>query len=182
MEDKNTDKYSFDKLYIAYGSNLNLLQMKHRCPTARVIGASELKNYELVFRGSRENAVATIEPCEGSTVPVLLWNIKPDDEKALDRYEGYPNFYEKSRVNITIGDYKATAMVYIMTEGHNLGKPSDNYLKTIEEGYIDAGFDTKILHDAVEKTLIQIENFEEIDKEESQKEAEQGDVFGIKWW
>ncbi|WP_312907026.1 gamma-glutamylcyclotransferase family protein [Tissierella praeacuta] len=167
-----------DKLYIAYGSNLNLNQMKYRCPTARVIGTSELKDYELVFRGSRYGAVATIELCEGSTVPVLLWSIKPDDEKALDRYEGYPNFYGKSGVDITVGNYKATAMVYIMTEGYKLGKPSDNYLKAIEEGYIEAGFNLDILYDAVEKTLSQMENLEEIDKEE----PEQGNIFGMKWW
>ncbi len=92
MEETKIDKDSTHKLYIAYGSNLNLSQMKHRCPTARVIGTSELKDYELVFRGSGHNAVATVEPCKGSTVPVLLWSIKPDDEKALDRYEGYPSF------------------------------------------------------------------------------------------
>ncbi len=70
MEETKIDKDSTHKLYIAYGSNLNLSQMKHRCPTARVIGTSELKDYELVFRGSGHNAVATVEPCKGSTVPV----------------------------------------------------------------------------------------------------------------
>lgn len=178
MEETNMGKDSTYKLYIAYGSNLNLNQMKHRCPTARVIGTSELKDYELVFRGSRHNAVATVEPCKGSTVPVLLWSIKPDDEKALDRYEGYPSFYDKAGVDITIGDHKTTAMIYIMTAGHGLGNPSENYLKTIEAGYIDAGFDTNILHNAVEKNLNKIEEFKEIDEHKS----EQGDIFGMKWW
>ena len=59
-------------LYIAYGSNLNMPQMANRCPTAEVVGASQLKDYELLFRGSRGSAVATVEPKEGSTVPVLL--------------------------------------------------------------------------------------------------------------
>jgi len=31
-----------NKLYIAYGSNLNLTQMAKRCPTAKVLGASEI--------------------------------------------------------------------------------------------------------------------------------------------
>ncbi|WP_313232623.1 gamma-glutamylcyclotransferase family protein [Tissierella praeacuta] len=178
MEEAKMDKDSTHKLYIAYGSNLNLNQMKHRCPTARVIGTSELKDYELVFRGSRHNAVATVEPCKGSTVPVLLWSIKPDDEKALDRYEGYPSFYDKAVVDINIGDHKTTAMIYIMTAGHRLGNPSENYLKTIEEGYIDAGFDTNILHNAIEKNLNKIEEFKEIDE----YEPKQGDIFGMKWW
>jgi gamma-glutamylcyclotransferase (GGCT)/AIG2-like uncharacterized protein YtfP len=178
MEETKMDKDSTHKLYIAYGSNLNLNQMKHRCPTARVIGTSELKDYELVFRGSRHNAVATVEPRRGSTVPILLWSIKPDDEKALDRYEGYPSFYDKVVVDINIGDHKTTAMIYIMTAGHRLGNPSENYLKTIEEGYIDAGFDTNILHNAVEKNLNKIEEFKEIDE----YEPKQGDIFGMKWW
>ena len=34
------DTMNKDRLYIAYGSNLNLEQMKHRCPTAEVVGAA----------------------------------------------------------------------------------------------------------------------------------------------
>jgi hypothetical protein len=74
-----------EKIYIAYGSNLNLPQMEHRCPTAKVLGTSEIKDYELLFRGSKTGSYATIEPCEGSSVPVLLWCVKPKDEIALDR-------------------------------------------------------------------------------------------------
>ncbi|MEG0689074.1 MAG: gamma-glutamylcyclotransferase family protein, partial [Hungatella sp.] len=81
---------SKNRLYIAYGSNLNLPQMGMRCPTAEVVGTSEIKNCELLFRGGRRGAVATIEPLEGSSVTVLLWKIKQQDELALDRYEGFP--------------------------------------------------------------------------------------------
>ena len=49
------------RYYIAYGSNLNLEQMKMRCPTAEVVGVSELKGYKLVFKGALTNAYATIE-------------------------------------------------------------------------------------------------------------------------
>ena len=37
------------KLYIAYGSNLNLEQMKFRCPTAKLVGKGTIENYELQF-------------------------------------------------------------------------------------------------------------------------------------
>ena len=40
------------KLYVAYGSNLNLSQMAYRCPSARIYGAGQLNNWELVYRGS----------------------------------------------------------------------------------------------------------------------------------
>ena len=86
-----------DRLYIAYGSNLNLPQMEQRCPYAKVVGASEIKNYELLFRG-----VATVEPKEGATVPVLLWKIEPLDEAALDRYEGWPHLYRKEMMDVEL--------------------------------------------------------------------------------
>ena len=39
------------QLYIAYGSNINLEQMAYRCPHSKVIGTSEIKDFELEFRG-----------------------------------------------------------------------------------------------------------------------------------
>lgn len=175
MESKKSNELTSGTLYIAYGSNLNLSQMKHRCPTARVIGASEIKDYELVFRGSRYSSVATIEPCVGSKVPVLLWDIQPEDEKELDRYEGYPNFYEKKNMEIVLNDSTVSAMVYVMTPGHELGIPSERYKTSIEEGYMDAGFDTDILQDAVDKTI----SLMEVDMKEI---VEQDNLFGMKWW
>ena len=141
-----------DKIYIAYGSNLNLKQMAFRCPTAEVLGTSELKDYELVFRGAKDNAYATIEPCVGKTVPILLWKVKYSDEKALDRYEGYPIFYEKEELSVPFKDGEVTAFVYKMTPDHELNSPSLRYINTILEGYNEFNFDTSILYDAIENT------------------------------
>ena len=41
-----------EKLYVAYGSNLNIAQMALRCPTAHIYGTSLLNNWELIYRGS----------------------------------------------------------------------------------------------------------------------------------
>lgn len=35
------------QLYIAYGSKINLEQMAYRCPHSKVVGTSEIKNFEL---------------------------------------------------------------------------------------------------------------------------------------
>lgn len=163
------------KLYIAYGSNMNLAQMKQRCPTAKVVGKTELKDFELVFRGSRNSAVVTIEPCEGGKVPLLLWRIQPQDEKFLDRYEGYPNFYEKEYLEIDMSGKQAFAMVYVMTPGYELGKPSEYYKKTIVEGYQSADFDTDILNEAINKTM------ERMGKELKESDG-QKNLFGLDWW
>lgn len=41
------------KLYVAYGSNLNLKQMAYRCPTATLVGTGVIENYELQFKIGR---------------------------------------------------------------------------------------------------------------------------------
>jgi len=140
------DKHS--KLYAAYGSNLNREQMADRCPTARVLGASVMEDWRLLFRGARERAVATVEPYRGGSVPVLVWEISPADEAALDRYEGWPFFYRKETVQIKLNGKTISAMVYIMNEGRPLGQPSCYYYAAILEGYKDAGFDVDILRQA----------------------------------
>lgn len=138
-----------ETLYLAYGSNMNQTQMAFRCPTAEVVGIGELKGYELLFRGARRCAVATVEPKEGGTVPVLLWKIRKADERALDRYEGYPRFYEKQTLQVEMDGKEVSAMGYVMTSGHELGVPSDEYADVIWEGYEQCGLDTKPLEDAI---------------------------------
>ena len=90
------------KFYLAYGSNLNLEQMKRRCPTAEVVGTAELKDWWLWFRGGEHNAVATIEHKKGFNVPVLIWRLQLQDEMALDRYEGFPFLYHKETLWVTV--------------------------------------------------------------------------------
>lgn len=137
------------KLYIAYGSNMNLAQMAVRCPTAKVKGVGKIKGWKLVFRGNDGNAVATIEPSEDEEVPVLLWEIKPKDETALDIYEGYPRLYRKEIINVNFKGKNTSAMVYIMNEGRPLGRPSQRYFETIRQGYESAGLDKKYLESRV---------------------------------
>lgn len=143
------------RLYLAYGSNLNLGQMKHRCPTAKVYGKGMLHGYRLLFKGSKNNAYLTIEPIIGGEVPVVLWDIKPKDELALDRYEGYPSFYYKENMEIELETGQVVeAMVYIMTNRMkdiiHLNLPSKSYLATVREGYKDHGFNASFIEEAIE--------------------------------
>lgn len=137
-----------NKLYIAYGSNLNLGQMERRCPYAVPIGPAELSGYQLLFRGGNGCSVATVEPQEGSSVPVLLWEITPRCEEALDHYEGWPRLYRKERVTVSVDGKPVEAMVYIMNSGQ-LGTPGESYYNSIAVGYETAGFDVAVLEEAV---------------------------------
>ena len=112
------------RYYVAYGSNLNLSQMALRCPTAKVYGAGVLNNWELIFRGSKTGSYATIRRKKGSVVPVVIWEIRPKDEKNLDVYEGFPRFYFKQNVMVDLPDGKKKAMVYIMDTMRLLFAPS----------------------------------------------------------
>ncbi|MDE6357551.1 MAG: gamma-glutamylcyclotransferase [Eubacteriales bacterium] len=135
------------RLYIAYGSNLHLEQMKHRCPTAKVVGKGVIEDYELLFRQDVTSAVATVEPLKNSKVPVLIWEIQQSDEDSLDIYEGYPDVYRKENIKVNVNGEEIEGMIYLMNE-KEIGIPSDKYLKTIEEGYKTAGFDLNILMEA----------------------------------
>lgn len=63
------------RYYIAYGSNLNVRQMRMRCPSARIIGTSVLKDYELLFKGSKTGSYLTVEKKSGISVPVAVWEV-----------------------------------------------------------------------------------------------------------
>ena len=142
------------KIYIAYGSNMDVEQMAHRCPEAQLLGTGLLEGWRLMFKGSLTGAYATIEREKGLTVPILLWRISAADEERLDRYEGFPSFYYKRTIQATrtgandedLG--KTRGMAYIMHEERKLGTPSIHYLRILEQAYKEFGFDAEILGDA----------------------------------
>ena len=132
--------------YIAYGSNLNLKNMKKRCPKAKPIfrlngkKVNRLQNWKLVF-----DIYANIIQCKKSYVPIGLWKISKKCEKSLDFYEGYPNLYLKKYIKL----FSIRAMVYIMRD-RKLKQPSISYLKEIEKGYIDFDLDLNYLVKSLE--------------------------------
>lgn len=143
------------RYYVAYGSNLNVRQMKLRCPSARVIGTSEIEGYELLFKGSKSGSYLTIEPREGASVPVGVWEVGDEDEAALDRYEGFPTFYYKAELTLPIKGIvtgkirRRKVFVYIMHEDRPIGLPSGSYVSVCLEGYRNFGFDERVLMSGV---------------------------------
>ncbi|MBQ8835603.1 MAG: gamma-glutamylcyclotransferase [Oscillospiraceae bacterium] len=144
------------RYYVAYGSNLNVRQMLMRCPDARMIGTATIPNYRLMFKGSKTGSYLTIEPENGMGVPVGVWAVSAADERALDRYEGYPNFYYKKELELPITGIRSgkvrnrKVFVYIMHEDRPLGTPTNFYMRTCMEGYYNFGFDYEYLLQAYE--------------------------------
>ena len=150
-------KDTVKRYYIAYGSNLNVQQMRMRCPYATIRGTAELEGWELLFRGSKTGSYLTIEEKEGSSVPVVIWEVTESDEAALDRYEGFPAFYYKKEIRLRYKGIRTgkqrtvTAFAYIMHKDRPIGIPSSYYMRTCLEGYDTFYFDPEVLLTAYDK-------------------------------
>ncbi|MBQ9030148.1 MAG: gamma-glutamylcyclotransferase [Parasporobacterium sp.] len=147
------------KFYLAYGSNLSVEQMRYRCPDAKHIGTAEIKDYRLLFKGSKTGSYLTIEPMEGRKVPVLVWEVSDEDEASLDIYEGYPVFYQKHEMEVDVKSLtgsepigKVNAFVYAMDPERPLGQPTLSYYRVCSNGYDRFGFDQKILEKAYDES------------------------------
>jgi gamma-glutamylcyclotransferase (GGCT)/AIG2-like uncharacterized protein YtfP len=127
--------------YIAYGSNMSLEQMKHRCPTARLIGTGYLPKHRLEFY---LHATVEPDPRMRKGVPVAVFEISDSDEAALDFYEGYPNYYRKESCTVNMRDgSQIEGMIYIMNL-HRVSPPAVRYYNGIADAYIDLGFGSDI--------------------------------------
>lgn len=148
------------KLYLAYGSNLNLRQMAHRCPGAELLGYTYLENTRLIYRGSLSGYYLSIEDAAGCRVPCGVFRITPQDERNLDRYEGYPNFYGKVTykglplyaMDGTLRPGSIDAMAYRLPCSSPAGLPIPYYIRICREGYLDFGFDPAYLDQALAAT------------------------------
>lgn len=151
------------KYYIAYGSNLNHDQMKRRCPDAKLIGTGIINDFQLVFKGSKNNGYATVEPSKNSQVPAGVYEISDNDEMNLDVYEGYPKFYSKKQMTISNGTQHMQAMIYVMNDNQAYAVPSQYYFGVVKEGYKDCHLDEKYLNTALQNTIdhVQQQNIEE---------------------
>ena len=132
-------------LYFAYGSNLNLFQMKRRCKDSVFLKKYELKGYKLNFRSKYR--AADIEKSKNSIVPGALFEISKSDEKKLDVYEDYPILYKK----LYFSYYGKRVMTYIMVNKTEFRYPTERYLNVVKQGYRDCNLNTDYLIKALNK-------------------------------
>lgn len=128
--------------YFAYGSNMDISQMKRRCPMAKPIRPLMIKGWKLIFR-----SVADITPAgKDNVVRGALWEITEQCEQSLDRYEGWrpdeTGLYRKIYFKTSTVD--GPVMAYVMNSDEHLA-PADLYLETIMRGYKDFGYNPQIV-------------------------------------
>lgn len=131
--------------YFAYGSNMDMEQMRRRCPDAKCIDTAVLHGWKFALD---EVGYATVVPEAGASVPGLLWTLTDADEAALDTYEGVRSrCYEKVTLSVVP---KRTyvpmqALVYVSLRGANEGARVQGYLERIVHAAAHAGFGTSYL-------------------------------------
>ena len=139
--------------YIAYGSNMVKEQMDYRCPDARLIGTGYIEKARLEFY---LHATVQRSRIKADRVPVALCEISEDDERNLDHYEGFPNYYIKEEWPVTMDDgSQIKGMIYLM-KLIRTAPPAANYYNGILSAYHELGLGSEIetvLQPALQRAL-----------------------------
>ena len=146
--------------YFAYGSNLDLPQMKRRCPSSKLISKGSLSGYRLTFNRFSSGwggGVADVIQEQGSEVWGLVFEISDTDLERLDRYEGYnkernegrkelnsrymTDLYERWKTVIdTSNGQVCDVWVYTVVEKQKFVPPTSEYLQIIKDAAVKWNF------------------------------------------
>lgn len=118
------------QLYFAYGINTNHIEMSFRCPSACALGHARLIDHAFRFA-----VHADVVPCSGSYVDGVLWRITDQDLASLDILEGYPTYYGRDSLRVSIESRIVQAVCYSMQPGRADSPPSNSYMNMVLEGY-----------------------------------------------
>ena len=134
--------------YFAYGSNLDLAQMKIRCPSSELISKGSLSGYRLTFNRYSSGwggGVADVIQDQDSKVWGLVFKLSNSDLKRLDSYEGCYNdqtsLYErwKAIINTPKGQI-SDVWVYTVVEKQKFVQPTLEYLQIIKDAAVRWNF------------------------------------------
>lgn len=122
--------------YFAYGSNMLLSQMKHRCPDSTVVCRGVLGGWQLYIN---ERGVASVWRDPESEVHGVIYDCSPQDVANLDRHEGvwagrYGRFYMDVRSATT--KHNRRCVTYIDPSAM-LGAPRKGYLEKVIAGAME---------------------------------------------
>ncbi|MEM1099083.1 MAG: gamma-glutamylcyclotransferase family protein [Planctomycetota bacterium] len=139
-------------LYFAYGSNLDPVQMKRRCPGSEPVGPAFAAGWVLTFPvrsgGDWQGGVASIETPDALADPAepqatldggvwgVVYRVTDDDLSALDVYEAIAEgMYVRGKVDVSLDRECNTAVTYFAARGYNApDAPSTKYLSAIVGG------------------------------------------------
>jgi gamma-glutamylcyclotransferase (GGCT)/AIG2-like uncharacterized protein YtfP len=141
------------ELYFAYGSNLDIDQVKQRCPDEsdiRKIAVGYLPEHRLAFTQFYPDwggGVADVISSPNSKVWGILYELSLKALECLDQFEGYPTDYTRIRHTIMTLDGKSyEGWVYsVVRKDGEFIPPSKRYMDIIKRNAKDAGFPQEYL-------------------------------------
>jgi len=134
-------------LYFAYGSNMNLQQIRSRCSRPTVVAVARLADHRMSFYGHSEiwdGAVETVEPAPGEEVRGVLFRLSSLDWERLDlwqdaRLDGGGQYFH---LPVTVTDLVGKAHRVRLYKKDVQGAPrvpSQEYLEYIARGATENG-------------------------------------------
>lgn len=133
--------------YFAYGSNMNLAQMKQRCSSPKVLGIARLPGYRVDFFGESaiwDGAQDTVISDPASEVWGVLYELTFSDCEQLDdyvdvRFDGTGPYFHYPVDVIDIEQRTINAMIYKKDKCGEVLPPSAEYLNFIIQGAKEQG-------------------------------------------
>jgi len=129
--------------YFAYGSSLNVDQIKLRIGQWQLSKRALVRNYRLVFNvySKRRNGyIANLLRSENfeDTVPGIVYRISPDQLSRLELFEGVPP--SDVGVELEDGNEISHAKVFIWKNVEKEHEPPRDYRRIIEQGLLQHGY------------------------------------------
>lgn len=117
-------------LYFAYGSNMDALAMRQRCPRSKPLGRACLKRHRFVLMG---NGYASVHRDPRAEVHGVLFDLALSDVPPLDRYEEVARgLYVKAVQSVVRhAGGPCQALVYIGTDPRVGGAPPPRYMEAV---------------------------------------------------
>lgn len=129
-------------LYAAYGANLDPALMGLLAPHSPQRGTGWLSGWRLTFGGEEhgwEGPLTTVVEDHGHQVFVGLYDVSPQDQSALDGWEGSAiGIYRKMKVRVATMEGDVPAWLYVV-DGYEGGLPSARVLFQIADAAEKAG-------------------------------------------
>ena len=114
-------------LYAAYGSNLDPTRMSERCPHSPLRTTGWLAGWRLTFGGEEhgwDGALPTLVEDPLDQVFVAVYDVSPEDERALDSFESADTgLYRKTRMRVAALAGELVVWSYVL-DAYEGGLPS----------------------------------------------------------
>lgn len=145
------------RLYFAYGSNLDLSQMRDRCPDSTCLHPAVLNGYKLVFAGvshrwGGQGSASIMEAADGE-VHGLIYRMPAHDIEVLNGYESVPTVYTQQEIEVRSPQGKPVSAFTYQRVDHRINPPHIGYFHKIWGGYRAFGLRDEHLFRAVTEAI-----------------------------